>query len=61
VSIKKYLNSENEILSRISNEISEESNDGMAPMAHGCHSSGHRSSGGHFSSTAQVEKPLKKK
>ena len=58
--IKKYLNSENEILSRISNEISEESNDGRTQMSHSSHSSGHRSSGGHFSSTAQVEKPLKK-
>tara|TARA_B100000287_G_scaffold376864_1_gene378281 strand:- start:1 stop:195 length:195 start_codon:yes stop_codon:yes gene_type:complete len=60
MSIKKYINSENEILNRISNEISEESSNGKTQMSHGSHSSGHSSSGGHFSSTAQVEKPLKK-
>lgn len=61
MAIDKYLNSENDILKRISNEIAEESDNDMKLMSHFSHSSGHSSSGGHFSSTAKVEKPLKNK
>tara|TARA_Y100000591_G_C21842963_1_gene706867 strand:+ start:1561 stop:1752 length:192 start_codon:yes stop_codon:yes gene_type:complete len=58
--IDKFLNSENEILKRISREIDEENNSDVKLSSHASHSSGHSSSGGHFSSTAKVEKPLKK-
>ena len=58
--IDKFLKSENEILKRISREIDEENSTEIKLSSHASHTSGHRSSGGHFSSTAKVEKPLKK-
>ena len=54
----KFLNSENEILKRISREIDEESDINFAHASHQAHSSGSRH--GHKSSIAKVEKPLKK-
>ena len=59
ITTKDLLKSESEVLKEIGSELEGGSADRSAGY-HSSHSSGHSSSGGHNSSTAQVETPLKK-
>jgi hypothetical protein len=53
LNLSDLLNGESDVLKRIHNEIDGER---IGPVAsHGSHSSGHSSSGGHYSSIARVE------
>jgi len=59
ITLDDLMRSESEVLNDIAVELSSEHID--RPMAyHGSHTSGHSSRGGHNSSTAKVERPLKK-
>ena len=59
ITIEDLMKSESQVLNDIAEELNSEHID--RPMAyHGSHSSGHSSRGGHNSSTAKVERPLKK-
>ena len=59
ITIDDLMKSESEVLNDIAVELSSEHID--RPMAyHSSHTSGHSSRGGHNSSTAKVERPLKK-
>jgi|TARA_B100000315_G_C14476257_1_gene540765 hypothetical protein len=58
ISIKDLLKSESQVLNEIAAELNSESNDRISAY-HGSHSSGHSSRGGHNSSTAKVERPLR--
>jgi len=59
ITLDDLIKSESEVLNEIALELSNENTE--RPSAyHGSHSSGHSSKGGHNSSTAKVERPLKK-
>ena len=59
ITLDDLMMSESEVLNDIGMELSAENTE--RPSAyHGSHSSGHSSKGGHNSSTAKVERPLKK-
>ena len=59
ITLDDLMKSESEVLSEIALELSNENSE--KPSAyHGSHSSGHSSKGGHNSTTAKVERPLKK-
>ena len=60
ITLDDLMRSESEVLNDIAAELDVDG--GQKPMvaAHICHSSGHSSRGGHFSTTAKVERPLKK-
>ena len=58
ITLDDLMRSESEVLNDIAVELSSEHG---SPIAHhSSHSSGHSSRGGHNSSTAKVERPLKK-
>ena len=59
ITIENLIKSESQVLNDIAVELNSE-NVERPSMSHGSHSSGHSSRGGHFSSTAKVERPLKK-
>ena len=59
ITIENLIKSESQVLNDIAVELNAE-NVERPSMSHGSHSSGHSSRGGHFSSTAKVERPLKK-
>lgn len=59
ITIEDLMKSESQVLNEIAEELSSE-NIERASAYHGSHSSGHSSRGGHNSSTAKVERPLKK-
>ena len=54
------MKSESQVLNNIAEELNSENSE-RPSMSHNSHSSGHSSSGGHNSTTAKVERPLKKK
>lgn len=58
ITLDDLMRSESEVLNDIAVELSSEHGSPMA--SHNSHSSGHSSRGGHNSSTAKVERPLKK-
>ena len=59
ITIEDLMKSESQVLNDIADELNSE-NVERPSMSHSSHSSGHSSRGGHFSSTAKVERPLKK-
>ena len=58
ITLDDLMRSESEVLNDIAVELSSEHINSRA--SHNSHSSGHGSSGGHNSTTAKVERPLKK-
>ena len=60
ITIEDLMKSESQVLNYIAEELNSE-NAERPIMHHLSHSSGHSSRGGHNSSTAKVERPLKKK
>ena len=60
ITIEDLMKSESPVLNYIAEELNSE-NVERPSMSHSSHSSGHSSRGGHFSSTAKVERPLKNK
>ena len=60
ITIEDLMKSESQVLNDIAVELNSE-NVERPSMSHSSHSSGHSSRGGHFSSTAKVERPLKNK
>ena len=59
ITLDDLMKSESEVLNDIAAELGSENID--SPKAHhSSHTSGHSSRGGHNSSTAKVERPLKK-
>ena len=59
ITLDDLMKSESEVLNDIAAELSPENID-MPKAHHNSHTSGHSSRGGHNSSTAKVERPLKK-
>jgi len=59
ITLDDLMRSESEVLNNIAAELSPENIDMPKPY-HSSHTSGHSSRGGHNSSTAKVERPLKK-
>ena len=59
ITLDDLMRSESEVLNDIAVELSSEHGSPMASH-HNSHSSGHSSRGGHNSTTAKVERPLKK-
>ena len=59
ITLDDLMRSESEVLNDIAAELNSEHID-RPSMTHSSHSSGHSSRGGHFSTTAKVERPLKK-
>ena len=60
ITIKDLMKSESQVLNYIAEELNSE-NAERPSMSHTSHSSGHSSRGGHHSTTAKVERPLKTK
>ena len=60
ITIEDLMKSESQVLNYIAEELNSE-NAERPSMSHMSHSSGHSSRGGHNSSTAKVERPLKNK
>jgi len=59
ITLDDLIKSESEVLNEIALELSNENTERPSAF-HNSHSSGHSSKGGHNSSTAKVERPLKK-
>ena len=60
ITLDDLMRSESEVLNDIAAELDVDGGQKPRGAHHMCHTSGHSSRGGHFSSTAKVERPLKK-
>ena len=60
ITIEDLMKSESQVLNYIAEELNSEHIE-RPTASHPSHTSGHSSRGGHFSSTAKVERPLKNK
>lgn len=61
ITIEDLMKSESQVLNYIAEELNSENVERPSMSHHSSHSSGHSSRGGHNSTTAKVERPLKNK